>query len=160
MPTRFRYTHVPSQSFALTPAEILMATDAELNSYVGLKKFAPYRKDGSSWDKNRGARLKEFKDTLRDRGVGAGDGGAKAAGEKPAKKRKGKKERLREKAGAAVENDTEDIVEEKEKITSKKRKATEEATATVDNTESMADAPKAKRRRQKKAGKHATTVDA
>lgn len=59
-----------------------------------------------------------------------------------------------------MENDTEDIVEEKEKITSKKRKATEEATATVDNTESMADAPKAKRRRQKKAGKHATTVDA
>ena len=45
MPTRFHYTSVASENYGLAPAEILLATDAELNSYVGLKKMAPYRVD-------------------------------------------------------------------------------------------------------------------
>ncbi|KAI9568797.1 Krr1-domain-containing protein [Boletus coccyginus] len=47
MPTRFHYIPVASESYGLKPAEILLATDAELNSYVGLKKMAPYRVDRS-----------------------------------------------------------------------------------------------------------------
>ena len=46
MPTRFHYTSVAAERYGLAPAEILLATDAELNSYVGLKKMAPYRADG------------------------------------------------------------------------------------------------------------------
>ena len=45
MPTRFHYTSTAPENYGLTPAEILLATDAELNSYVGLKKLAPYRVD-------------------------------------------------------------------------------------------------------------------
>ncbi|KAE9408719.1 Krr1-domain-containing protein [Gymnopus androsaceus JB14] len=93
MPTRFHYTHIESENFHLTPAEILMATDAELNEYIGIKKFAPYRKDGK-WDSNRGDRLKELKKKIGERGYG----GDAVQDEKPAKKRKGKKERMKMKA--------------------------------------------------------------
>ncbi|KAF8891880.1 KRI1-like family C-terminal-domain-containing protein [Infundibulicybe gibba] len=44
MPTRFKYVPVQPQSFALSPVEILMATDQELNEYMSVKKYAPYRK--------------------------------------------------------------------------------------------------------------------
>ncbi|KAI0657658.1 KRI1-like family C-terminal-domain-containing protein [Cubamyces menziesii] len=101
MPTRFKYTKVEPQNFGLTPAEILMATDAELNSYMGVKKLAPYRKEGKgrTWDSKRAARLKELKTKLKERGVSGSIDAAAAAQEK--KKRKGKKERMREKAMAA-----------------------------------------------------------
>ena len=102
MPTRFKYTSVQPQSFALTPAEILMATDAELNQYLSVKKYAPYRKD-NNWDKARGDRLKELKAAVSGRtgrGLGWSDGGGSAgATTEPVKKRKGKKERMKMKAG-------------------------------------------------------------
>ena len=68
MPTRFKYASVGADDFGLSPAEILMATDAELNSYMGIKKYAPYRKEGKgrNWDAQRGARLKELKDKLKN----------------------------------------------------------------------------------------------
>ncbi|KAH9888481.1 KRI1-like family C-terminal-domain-containing protein [Cubamyces lactineus] len=102
MPTRFKYTKVEPQNFGLTPAEILMATDAELNSYMGVKKLAPYRKEGKgrTWDSKRAARLKELKTKLKERGVSGSIEAVAAAQEK--KKRKGKKERMREKAMAAA----------------------------------------------------------
>lgn len=85
------------QQYGLTPAEILVATDAELNQYIGVKKYAPYRK-GGTWDQSRGERLKELKDKLKTkmpsdnfRNAGADEG------ERPAKKRKGKKERQKAK---------------------------------------------------------------
>ncbi|KAF5383395.1 hypothetical protein D9757_006159 [Collybiopsis confluens] len=99
MPTRFHYTHVQSQDFLLTPAEILMATDAELNEYMGIKKYAPYRKDGK-WDSKRGDRLKDLKRKITERGHG-GDGAATTQEDKPGKKRKGKKERMKMKMTAA-----------------------------------------------------------
>ncbi|KAH9949270.1 KRI1-like family C-terminal-domain-containing protein [Amylocystis lapponica] len=94
LPTRFKYTKVEPQSFALTPAEILMATDAELNSYIGIKKYAPYRREGKGkqWDNNRVSRLKELKTKLSERGLS-----------EKVKKRKGKKERMRERATAAAD---------------------------------------------------------
>ncbi|KAI0073576.1 Krr1-domain-containing protein [Panus rudis PR-1116 ss-1] len=119
MPTRFKYTKVKPQSFDLTPAEILLATDSELNQYLSIKKYAPYRKDQdklSKWDKSRIERLKELKARLRDRnarwlngeslddlqnGGGGGEGNGRRANREVQKKRKGKKERMKEKAAKA-----------------------------------------------------------
>ncbi|KZV91710.1 hypothetical protein EXIGLDRAFT_836921 [Exidia glandulosa HHB12029] len=94
MPTRFKYTSVASDQFGLTPAEILMATDQELNQYVSVKRYAPYRKSGANWDSTRGEKLRELRDKLKERGAGA----PADASEGEKKKRKGKKERMREKA--------------------------------------------------------------
>ena len=111
MPTRFRYTPVKPEAFTLTPVEILMATDKELNEYVSIKKYAPYRKD-FSWDKDRNVKLRELKQRIAGRtgraGMDAGDDGD-VGGAKPPKKRKGRKERMKAKAAAeAVENAAED----------------------------------------------------
>ncbi|KAH9072780.1 Krr1-domain-containing protein [Lactarius deliciosus] len=115
MPTRFRYNTAAKSSYGLTPTEILLADDKDLNEYVGLKKLAPYRKQRDTWDVRRGERLGEFKKKLSGR---AGP-----------KKRKGKKERMREKATHAPA----------------------EADAVTDD--GATDEPvKKKRRRQKKSG--------
>lgn len=117
MPTRFKYTTVGTDDFGLAPAEILMATDADLNQYVGVKRYAPYRKNGAGkWDPKRGERLRELRDKLKERGVPLQDGAD--AGEK--KKRKGKKERMREKAATDATQDEEVPTAKK-----KKRKAQE-----------------------------------
>ena len=130
MPTRFRYNTTAMSSFGLTPTEILLADDKDLNEYVGLKKLAPYRKLRETWDAKRGERLHEFKKKLSGRASGAGVDVNE--GEHPndvKKKRKGKKERMREKvAHAPVEVD-------------------------AVSDEGAADEPmKKKRRRQKKSG--------
>ena len=66
MPTRFKYLPVIAQDFGLTPTEILMANDKDLNQYMGVKKLAPYRKAGT-WDQKRGERLKDLKGKLKDK---------------------------------------------------------------------------------------------
>ncbi|PFH51649.1 hypothetical protein AMATHDRAFT_74825 [Amanita thiersii Skay4041] len=120
LPTRFKYIPVKPESFALSPVEILMATDEELNQYMGIKKYAPYRQ-GGTWDKHRNDKLRELKQILAARSgnpdlAGAwsntsGDrAGARDDTTKPVKRRKGKKERMRAKAaggggGVDVEND-------------------------------------------------------
>lgn len=40
---KFRYREVSPESFNMEPADILLADDKQLNEFVGLKKFAPYR---------------------------------------------------------------------------------------------------------------------
>ncbi|KAI0359278.1 Krr1-domain-containing protein [Trametes cingulata] len=154
MPTRFKYTKVEPQNFGLTPAEILMATDAELNSYMGIKKIAPYRKEGKgrNWDAKRTARLKELKTKLKERGVTGSIEAVKAAQEK--KKRKGKKERMREKAAAVLsgadgEGHGEDGAEENEaeEEGSRKRKS-EDAEEQHEGGEASS---KKRRRRHKKS---------
>lgn len=40
---KFRYREVSPETFGLTTRDILVADDSELNNYIGLKKFAPYR---------------------------------------------------------------------------------------------------------------------
>ncbi|KAN0081344.1 KRI1-like family C-terminal domain containing protein [Tylopilus felleus] len=114
MPTRFHYTSVTPENYGLTPAEILLATDAELNSYVGLKKLAPYRidkggKGKKNWDPKRVQRLKEFHESLHSRVASHYEGSWSLGGgtnvkskateaQEEKKKRKGKKERAKLKA--------------------------------------------------------------
>jgi protein KRI1 len=46
MPTRFHYAPVIADTFGLSAEEILLATDAELNNFTSVKKYAPYRNKG------------------------------------------------------------------------------------------------------------------
>ncbi|KAG2055514.1 hypothetical protein BDR06DRAFT_321017 [Suillus hirtellus] len=98
MPTRFKYTTAAPQTFALTPSEILMATDKELNQYVSVKRYAPYRAE--KWDHHRGERLAEFREKLKER---AGISRTSHRSEDPTpKKRLGKKERQKMKAASGA----------------------------------------------------------
>jgi protein KRI1 len=84
---------VDPTTYGLTPAEILVATDAELNEFMGVKKIAPYRKKEARWDGQRSERLKDLRTKIANRtGVSAE---AMAGDARPAKKRKGKKERMK-----------------------------------------------------------------
>ncbi|KAJ7643238.1 KRI1-like family C-terminal-domain-containing protein [Mycena rosella] len=99
IPTRFHYTSVAPQNFALTPAEILLAKDSELNEYMGVKKYAPYRADNKAgWDHNRGDRLRELKAKVKER-MGGVDVEPSGRDGQVKKKRKGKKERMKDKGG-------------------------------------------------------------
>ncbi|KAF2803154.1 Krr1-domain-containing protein [Mytilinidion resinicola] len=42
-PTRFRYRETSPTTFGLTPRDILLASDEQLNSFAGLKKMATFR---------------------------------------------------------------------------------------------------------------------
>ena len=131
IPTRFRYTTTPKISYGLTPTEILLADEKDLNEYVGVKKLAPYRKQRDTWDAKRNERLHEFKKKVSGRvsAMGTDEGGHRDDGKNRMKKRKGKKERMREKA-ATVPLEADAVASEG---------ATDEPT-------------KKKRRRQKKSG--------
>ncbi|THH18677.1 hypothetical protein EW146_g2348 [Bondarzewia mesenterica] len=155
VPTRFHYTPVSKASYSLTPAEILTASDKDLNEFMGIKKYAPYRKEKNRWDANRGERLKEFKQKIAPR---LGEGEVGASGERKEKKRKGKKEREKEKAAKGDQNGT-DGLELAAKAVKEKRKRVEEVVQEhgrmdVDVDEEPEGEPaKKKRRRQKKSGK-------
>ena len=159
-------------AFALTPEEILLATDAELNQYMGIKKYAPYRKEGSNWDKNRAARLGELKNQLEERrekmmggrGLESYDdvvrGGGEGA-EKPMKKRKGKKERMKAKLAAGgidgVDADDAEGAEAEVKVEKERKgkegKSTKRKTPENEETQESQEGPsKKKRRRHKKSG--------
>ncbi|POY71428.1 hypothetical protein BMF94_5741 [Rhodotorula taiwanensis] len=106
--TRFKYAKVPAESFNLTPEEILLATDAELNSFMSLKKLAPYRQDSAAYRSKQAQKqrkkLKELRDSIRSRkwGEEVDETQALAALEK----RKEKKQRYKENASKrALEQD-------------------------------------------------------
>ncbi|KDR76334.1 hypothetical protein GALMADRAFT_247726 [Galerina marginata CBS 339.88] len=104
LPTRFKYVPVQAQHYALTPAEILMATDQELNEYMSVKKYAPYRQEKdnrSRYGKKTQEKLHEFKAKVGERvgtNLSVRPGGADAHQGEKVKKRKGKKERMKMKA--------------------------------------------------------------
>ncbi|CAL9738062.1 protein Kri1p [Monosporozyma servazzii] len=62
---KFRYREVSPESFGLTTREIFAADDADLNDFISLKKFAPYRgKELRNKDKRKvtkARRIKEWK---------------------------------------------------------------------------------------------------
>ncbi|BGP12777.1 hypothetical protein JCM10213_007291 [Rhodosporidiobolus nylandii] len=97
--TRFKYAKVQPSSFNLTPEEILLATDAELNSFMSLKKLAPYRQDSPAWlkkehDKQR-KKVRELREVLRKRkwGEEVDEEDAKVQLEKRKEKKRKYKER-------------------------------------------------------------------
>ncbi|KAI0067594.1 hypothetical protein BV25DRAFT_1818972 [Artomyces pyxidatus] len=158
MPTRFRYAQVPKNTYALTPAEILLADDKDLNEYMGIKKYAPYRKEKEQWDAKRGQRLRDFKQKMAARGVKTeGLSQRNGDGEGKEKKRKGKKERMREKAAGT----SADAVEEEE-VAVPSRPAKRDRTTNVvieDEQDEEPEGPaKKKRRRHKKSGKSEQAV--
>lgn len=85
MPTRFKYASVPKADYGMSAVDILLADDADLNSVVGLKHLQPYRKGPPP--KNLDKRLRQFHRDLDER-----------YGERPKKKRLGKKERQKAKS--------------------------------------------------------------
>ena len=147
MPTRFSYVPVAQASFGLSASEILLADDKDLNEYVGLKKLAPFRKQRGTWDAKRGERLREFKNKISGR-LGEADASGIAAehhhrlvdSERKTKKRKGRKERMREKATEEAE------VAEMVAIDSPRQ-----SNKRTENEEAPSEPVKKKRRRQKKA---------
>ena len=92
----FRYREVTPETFGLTPLDILAADDAQLNEYVGLKRYATFRdkerkkRDKKKYSKKRN--LREWRkavfgnengpvsDIVDDKLVGRGPG-APAAGD-------------------------------------------------------------------------------
>ncbi|KAI2612075.1 Krr1-domain-containing protein [Hypoxylon fragiforme] len=64
-PSRFRYRETRPESFGLTTRDILMASDADLNEYAGLKKLAHFRPaDRQAKDRKRlgkKARLRQWR---------------------------------------------------------------------------------------------------
>ncbi|KAG8919491.1 hypothetical protein FRC00_011268, partial [Tulasnella sp. 408] len=84
MPTRFSYMPVPKERFSLTSAEILMATDKELNQYVGMKQLAAHKRKRSGYDKNRAQKLYELKRAIARRSRG----GASQSSQNPSKEKR------------------------------------------------------------------------
>ncbi|CAG8597232.1 7379_t:CDS:2 [Paraglomus occultum] len=73
MPVRFKYCQTKPSTFGLTAEEILLADDQDLNEYVSLKKYAPYRPDHvveadvRKYSKKK--RLREFRKKLGQKDV-------------------------------------------------------------------------------------------
>ncbi|KAK9449884.1 KRI1-like family C-terminal-domain-containing protein [Limtongia smithiae] len=59
---QFRYREVSPDSFNMEPTDILLADDAQLNQYIGLKKFAVYREpEKKDKDRKRFAKKKRLR---------------------------------------------------------------------------------------------------
>ncbi|KAG0739839.1 hypothetical protein G6F57_011656 [Rhizopus arrhizus] len=64
--TRFKYTKTEPDNYGLTPEEILLAEDTELNKYVGIKQLAPYRpfekqmKEKAAFKRNKKMKRKDI----------------------------------------------------------------------------------------------------
>ena len=103
--TRFKYAPVEKETYGLTPVEILLADDAELNEVVGLKHIQPYRR-GAKKPADHARRLAEFRRNFARRHADelalTGKDAAASVPPPPKKPRLGKKEREKLKAAAAA----------------------------------------------------------
>lgn len=60
-PNKFRYREVSPESFGLSTREIFLADDLELNKFISIKKFAPYRpKEQALKDKRKFTKKKHL----------------------------------------------------------------------------------------------------
>lgn len=122
MPTRFKYTPSAPASFGLTPVEILLATDDELNKLVTMKGIAPYRKGGIGMQgKGLGKRVRELKDKLRERRWGEEPSQSKSREEKKEKKRKRDDDEERGHGEKQEKKSEGEITEKSEKVRNGKR---------------------------------------
>lgn len=72
--TRFKYTRSAPLDLGLTPAEILLATDAELNALTSVRHIAPYRRGGlGRTGQGLGKRIRDLKTKLQRRKWGEED---------------------------------------------------------------------------------------
>lgn len=66
-PNKFRYREVSPESFGLSTREIFLADDLELNKFISIKKFAPYRsKDQAIKDKRKFTKKKHLQQWRRE----------------------------------------------------------------------------------------------
>lgn len=64
---KFKYREVSPEAFGLSTREILLADDQELNQFVSIKKFAPYRpKEQALKDKRKFAKKKHLQQWRKD----------------------------------------------------------------------------------------------
>ncbi|SJM83450.1 related to protein KRI1 [Zygosaccharomyces bailii] len=64
---KFRYREVSPESFGLTARDIFAADDVQLNKYIGLKKFAPYRpKELRMKDKRKASKPKRLREWRKE----------------------------------------------------------------------------------------------
>lgn len=157
--TRFKYVKAAPSTFGLTPAEILLATDAELNELVSVKALAPYRRGGlGRAGYGLGRRVRDLKSRLQGRKWGeepepeskpgqkrrAEGGGANAvplgkgkgaAAEGRPGKRLGRKERERLRAAEGGPAAGEGEGEGEAAVAGEKRKRTEDVPAPAESAE-------------------------
>ncbi|KAG2730980.1 hypothetical protein G9P44_006129 [Scheffersomyces stipitis] len=63
----FKYREVSPESFGLTTREILLADDKQLNTFIGIKKFAPYRpKESRMKDKRKYTKKKQLQEWRKE----------------------------------------------------------------------------------------------
>ncbi|CAI4049507.1 hypothetical protein N7582_004684 [Saccharomyces uvarum] len=83
---KFRYREVSPESFGLTTREIFAADDTDLNEFIGLKKFAPYRaKELRAKDKRKVTKARRLRDWRKktfknENGLAPVSGGPDASG--------------------------------------------------------------------------------
>jgi len=66
-PNRFRYREVSPESFGLSTREIFLADDLELNKFISIKKFAPYKpKEAALKDKRKFTKKKHLQQWRRE----------------------------------------------------------------------------------------------
>lgn len=64
---RFKYRDVSPETFGLSTRDIILADDKQLNSFIGIKKFAPYRsKEQALKDKRKYAKKKHLQDWRKE----------------------------------------------------------------------------------------------
>lgn len=64
---KFRYREVSPESFGLSTREIFAADDTQLNQFIGLKKFAPYRaKEQRMKDKRKVTKSRRLRDWRKE----------------------------------------------------------------------------------------------
>mmetsp|Transcript_938 Transcript_938/g.1111 ORF Transcript_938/g.1111 Transcript_938/m.1111 type:complete len:459 (-) Transcript_938:1989-3365(-) len=64
---KFKYREVSPETFGLTTRDILLADDKQLNNFIGLKKFAPYRpKELRLKDKRKYTKKKHLQDWRKE----------------------------------------------------------------------------------------------
>lgn len=63
----FKYREVSPESFGLTTRDILLADDKQLNSFIGIKKFAPYKpKEQALKDKRKYTKKKRLQEWRKE----------------------------------------------------------------------------------------------